>query len=348
MMLQKAELAQKIHRIKGIVPRKTEIPVLRGVLAKDGQLIANNLEMAVKVKLRGTEGESFVIPEKAFGMIDNLPDGEVEILASQGAITIKIGTIKNTYQTLDAAEFPDAAIQEDGNELKIDAETLLGSMKRVSYAVPAQNYNAMMTSLCLRAAGGWLNFVGLDGHVMAWDKVGHDGEFELLIPKGTVEKLKSIGLSGEVRITHNKTSAVFVAEEVEVHTRLVEGRYFDYEKLFTCPPLHTAASRADMLDAMTRVGTCAKEQCPVKIEMEGRSLSLSVNDGMTDYRETLTLREEMEEPLTIGFNSRLILETLKAFDCENVGMFFGGPKMPMVVEAEDSDFKALVLPVVLR
>lgn len=44
----------------------------------------------------------------------------------------------------------------------------------------------------------------------------------------------------------------------------------------------------------------------------------------------------------------VVLETLKAFTCENIAMNFSGPKMPAVVEAEDSDMKAIVLPVMIR
>lgn len=54
------------------------------------------------------------------------------------------------------------------------------------------------------------------------------------------------------------------------------------------------------------------------------------------------------ELLKIGFDSKLVLETLKAFTCENIAMNFSGPKMPAVVEAEDSDMKAIVLPVMIR
>lgn len=46
--------------------------------------------------------------------------------------------------------------------------------------------------------------------------------------------------------------------------------------------------------------------------------------------------------------NKLVLETLKAFTCENIAMNFLGPKMPAVVEAEDSDMKAIVLPVMIR
>ena len=57
------------------------------------------------------------------------------------------------------------------------------------------------------------------------------------------------------------------------------------------------------------------------------------------------LQEKLKESLIIGFNAKLVLETLKAFDCDNVGLSLEGPKMPMIVEAEDSDFRTIVLPV---
>jgi len=348
MKIQKTDLAQKLNKIKGVVPKKTTMPVLQGILVRDGYLIASNMEMTVKAKIEGTEGESFIIPERAFDLINNLPDGEMEISAAAGnIITIKADKIKNKYQTLDPAQFPTTASQDEGSELRIKAEMLLESMKRVSYAVPAQNTNTVMTAMCLQAAGGQLNFAGLDGHVLAWDKIDYDGEFELLIPKNTVDKMKSLGLSGEVQIWHNKTGAVFITEDFEIYTRLIEGEYFKYQTLFKELPLHTVVSRMALLDAMTRAKMCTEERCPVKFEMDGSALSLSIKDNTTDYHETIELQEDIAETLTIGFDARLVLETLKAFDCENVGLSFGGPKMPMIVEAEDSDFKTIVLPVAI-
>ena len=349
MKIEKTELAQKLNKIKGVVPKKTPMPVLQGILVQDGYLIANNMEMTVKAKIEGTEGESFIIPERAFDLINNLPDGEMEISAAAGnIITIKADKIKNKYQTLDPAQFPATASQEEGSELTIKADTLLKSIKRVSYAVPTQGNNPLMSSMCLQASGGQLNFVGLDGHVLAWDKVEYSGEFELLIPKNTVDKLKSLGMSGDVQIRHSKTGAVFITEDFEVYTRLIEGEYFKYQTMFKELPLHTVVSRMVLLDAMTRAKMCTEERCPVRFELDGNSLSLSIKDKTTDYHETVELQEDMAEALTIGFDARLVLETLKAFDCENVGVSFGGPKMPMIVEAEDSDFKTIVLPVAIN
>lgn len=350
MKIQKTELAQKLNKIKGVVPKKTNMIVLQGVLVKDGYLIANNMEMAIKAKIEGTTGESFIIPERAFDLISNLPDGEIEILPTAGnTITIKADKIKNKYKTMDSDMFPTIDKEyKDESELTIKSELLLESMKKVLFAVPAQSANMIMTTVCLQAFGGQLNITGLDGHVVAWDKIDYDGEFELLIPKSTIEKLKSIGISGEMQIRHNKSSAIFITEEFEVYTRLVNGEYFKYQHFFNELPLHTIVSRTELLDAMNRAKMCTEEKCPVHFNLEENLLNLSIKDNTTDYHETVELKEKFIKPLEIGFNARLVLESLKAFDCEDVCISLDSSKMPMILQSGKGNFKTMVLPVAIR
>jgi DNA polymerase III beta subunit len=344
------ELAQKISKLKSVVPKKSTTPVLQGILVRDGYLIANNMELTVKAKIEGADGETFIIPAKALDLISNLPDGEIEITAgSDNTIVIKAEKIKNKYQTMDPSTFPLSDDQNvGGDEITIKSNVLLESMKRVSYAIPAQNSNHVMTAMCLEAAEGTLNFVGLDGHVLAWDKVDYDGTFTLLIPKATVEKILSLGISGDVSIRHSVTSAVFVTDDYEIYTRLINGEYFKYQKMFNELPLHTVVTRNELLDAMIRAKMCTDDQSPARFELSGSLLNISIKDLTTDYQETITLQEAMQSDVVIGFNSRLVIETLKAFDCENVGIQLAGGKQPMIVEAEDSDFRAIVLPVAMR
>lgn len=348
MKIQKAELTQKLNKIKGVIPRKATIPALQGVLVMEGYLIANNTEMTIKAKIDGAEGEFFIIPERAIDLINNLPEGEIDISASaKNTITIKLDKIKNKYKTLDPEQFPVAVMQETGTEFAIKADVLLESMKRVSYAVPAQGSSVVMSSMCLHAGGGRLDFVGLDGHVLAWDNIAYEGEFELLIPKNTVDRLKSLGLSGKVMIKHSKAGAVFITEEYEIYTRLIEGAYFRYQTMFKELPLHVFASRMELLDALIRAKMCAEELSPVRFKLQGNKLDLEIKDNMTEYHETVDLQEEIKEPLTIGFNARLVIETLKAFDSSNIDIYFENSKMPMIIENRDNDFKAIVLPVAI-
>ena len=217
MKIGKAELAQKLGKIKGVVPKKGTAPALQGALVSGGYLTASNMQVTVRAKIGGSGDETFIIPERAFDLIASLPDGEVEVSSTRtDAIAITAEKIRNRYQTMDPELFPEVPGQEEGVHPTIGAEAFLESVRRVSYAIPSQGNNAVMSSLCLQAGRGELNFAGLDGHMLAWDRVAYGGEFELLVPKETVDILKSIGLSGELQIRHSLAGASFVTEEFEV------------------------------------------------------------------------------------------------------------------------------------
>ena len=108
MKIEKNELSGKIGQLKSIVPSRTTIEALKGVLCADGYLIASDTNLTVKAKLEGIEEETepFIIPVKAFDFINSLPDGELDISIKSGNIVIKTGKIKNQFKTLDAALFP--------------------------------------------------------------------------------------------------------------------------------------------------------------------------------------------------------------------------------------------------
>lgn len=348
MKVSKVVLSKKIDKIKSVVPRSSNYPALMGILVQDGYLIASNQELTVKARLEGTEKEGFIIPSRAFDLIKNLPAGEVDITEGKdNKITISMNKIKNAYQSLPASDYLYSAqrIPEGGNAT-IDSAVLKDAISHVLYAIPNKSSNAAMTALCLEASAGKLNFVGLDGHVAAWVQTDFDGDFKLLIPRGSVEKLLSLELEGDVAIEYDKHSAVFKTDNYEIHTRLIEGEYFKYESFFNPLPTEIIANRTELLEAVVRAKLCTEELSPTRFEIGGEELKLSINDSITDYSETVQLQKGVESGLVIGFNSRLVLETLKAHSGEKITMYLKGGKMPMVVESDA--MRSIVLPVQLR
>ena len=99
---------------------------------------------------------------------------------------------------------------------------------------------------------------------------------------------------------------------------------------------------------MTRAKLCTDENSPTVFDINENAMNIIVKDNITNYEEKVVLQMKMEDPIKIGFDSRLVLETIKAFTCDNITLNFTNASMPMQVEAEDSDMKALVLPIKLR
>lgn len=346
MKVNKAELSKKIDRVKSIVPKSSPTQALLGVLVKDGYLIASNTEMTVKAKLEGAEGESFIIPSRAFDLIKNLPDGEIDITEDRNnTITISMEKIKNSYQSLPASDFSFTAdrVADGGGATLIDSKVMKEAIAHVLYAIPNKGINNIMTSLYMQASGGNLNFVGLDGHVIAWVQVEFDGEFELLIPRGAVEKLLSLEMAGDISIEYDSHSAIFHSEEYEVHTRLVEGKYFSYDKFFKDCLVNTSVNRSDLLEAVVRAKLCTEELTPTRFDIEGTELNLSIKDKSSNYSEMVSLQSPVEQKMVIGFNSRLVLETLKAHTGKVIELGLDGSKQPMIVKSEA--MQSIVLPV---
>lgn len=195
-----------------------------------------------------------------------------------------------------------------------------------------------------------IKLVALDGHVVAVDSIPTDGtaDMKLIVPKTVAKKLVSMGIIDDVAVTYTRNRAVFKSKEYTIYTRLIEGKYFDYNRFFMAGKMKTYVSRPELVAAMTRAKMCTEEKKPAVFEMNEDQLNIRIADRLTDYQEEVKLQDPLPEPLKIGFDSKLVLETLKAFTCENIAMNFSGPKMPAVVEAEDSDMKAIVLPVMIR
>ena len=100
MKLKKYELVRAIDKVKSVVQKNPQRPALGGVLIKEGYVIAANNEITIQVKVEGADEESFILPAKAFDLIKNLPEGEVEVKCDEKyVVTIQMEKIKNSYQS---------------------------------------------------------------------------------------------------------------------------------------------------------------------------------------------------------------------------------------------------------
>ena len=345
MKIEKSELATKLSMVKSIVPKQTPLVAIQGVLIEEGYLIANNMETAAKVKIEADTERPFIIPDKAFNLISSLPDGEIEITPGDGYIMIKAGKVKNRFTTRNGSDFqrPNIEKSEDSKSFVIKAEDFLRSVKRVAFAI---GDDSRVNTLCLRAKDGSLNYIGLDGHIVAWDKMDYEGEFELLIPKNTVSKLLSIGLSGDMTIEYTNNSALFITEECEVSTRLANGAFFDVNKMLSTGTHHTTIQKSSMVEALNRIKMLiSDDKQPVKFSFSKDSVNISMRNTITDYNEDISLVKDIEEDLTIAFNPRLLNECMKAMESEEVNMVFTGAKAPLTMRTDGSEFLTVILPV---
>lgn len=354
MKVQKWELANKIKKLRTVVPKQATNPILQNILVADGKLTATNMEMTVSATLEGSQGESMLIPVKAFGLIDSLPNGEVDIMRNTKGdrITIRAGdSIRNAFSMQNPDEFPKGTTWDPGDmETTIEGVELAAALRNVLYAVPKVNAKQEMTAVCMECDGKELSFVGLNGSQVAWFSIPYKDTFKMLIPRSAAEQLIGIGLEGPVQITYGKLMATFQSEEYTVQTRLVDGNYFQYRKPFLLDGDRIELPRQMFLNAVKRADMCNDDSNPkpVKIDLDGDSMKIYMQSSAAAYSETITLDRDTGQAMTIGFNPALVKTTLESFPDDKVQVLFISPKAPMIVTSNAHSLKGLLLPVMVR
>lgn len=352
MNVHKYEISKVIDRLKSIVQKNDAFPALGGVLVKKGYVIASNTEITMKVELEGCEDDYFIIPMKAFDLIKNLPEELIDINAgANDTVTIKTGNIKNKFQSYPPENFAfDIYDMEDAETISLNGKEAMEALGHVIFAAADVSANIVMTGINFNGTANKIKFAALDGHVVAVDAIpAEDAQsIDFTVPKNAIKKMVSMGILDDIELSYNKNAAIFKTKEYSIYTRLIEGNYPAYERMFADTKLHTLASRADLIGAMTRAKMCADENKPAVFEFENTILGISITSNSADYHENIAIKKTVSEPLRIGFSSKIVLDTLKAFTCDDVVINMTAPKMPIIVEAEGGNMKAAICPVVLR
>lgn len=353
MKLHKYEIANAIDKVKSIVPKEAAIKALEGVLVNNGYLIASNMEVTVTFKLEGSEGERpLIIPAKAFDLIKNLPEGDVTIVPDENnVVTIKMEKIKNKYQSVDPFTFPYDLIRHEGMQriANVDGKKIMEIVGHVIYAAAKKGADQRMTGIYFNGHSDRLEVAALDGHKAAVDAFDYSyaAGLKAIVPNTAARKLISMGIIDNIDIYIGSNGIAFETGKYTIHSRIIEGEYYNYGAMFGEGPIKIKLDRMELIEAMARAVTCVEDK-PVVFEMNGKEMKASTSGSLSEYSEVLTLHEELLEPVKIGFNPVYLLETLKAFDCSEITVYFKNAKAPAVVENETGSMKALVLPVMIR
>ena len=348
MRIQKEILASKISRLKAIVPKQTPMAVLQGVLVSDGWMTATNMELTVKTKLDNADpNERMIIPADAFDLIANLPSGEMELTGSKELIKISMDSIENEFSTFDPDQFPSSKTTENDTVVTLDADELMEHLSNVLWAVAKKDAGShVMKALCIDCHDGEANFVGLDGHTIAWDRIPYRGSLTLLIPRESVEALLKLDMTGEVEIIQDRLHSTFRCKDYIIETRLIDGEFFNYRKLFTGEAgKDIGIDRKIMIDAIKRAASCAPKSTALVLSFSGPTVTIKIDSPKSKYKECLLLDEGTEDDFEIAFNPTILENNLRAFRSEKMMMKIDGPKKPMILTASGTDLTTFALPV---
>jgi DNA polymerase III subunit beta len=357
-----AQVLAALQSVAGIVERRHTLPVLANVLIRKtaGQLQLTTSDLEIQIRTQadlGGDDAAFATTVGARKLIDilrTLPaDQTVSLESSASKLILKGGKSKFTLQTLPAEDFP--LVQESpsfGPAFSVPQKTLKSLLGQVSFAMAVHDIRYYLNGILFVAEGKKLSLVATDGHRLAFASAELDVEVpkqEVILPRKTVLELQRLlsDKDGAIEMQFAANQARFRFEGMEFVTKLVEGKFPDYNRVI--PRNHkniVVLGRTALLSALQRAAIMTSEKFKgVRLNVEPGALRVASNNA--DQEEAV---DELDieydgDAIEIGFNVTYLIDALNNMSQDMVRVELAdGNSSALVTIPDNEHFKYVVMP----
>ncbi len=355
-------ILRPLQMVAGIVERRHTLPILANVLIrKQGDqvsFLATDIEIQIQTSAAiGAGSEDVAITVNTRKLIDilrSLPESEISISVASRKLTIAAGKSRFSLQTLGPEEFPTVAANDSPvASLSLPQKQLRHLFALVHFAMAQQDIRYYLNGLLFVADGHQIKVVATDGHRLAYSALETapiaGSRQEVIIPRKTITELQRLLADSDepigIDIAGNQIRFRF--GEVELLSKLVEGKFPDYQRVI--PTGYTKAimlSRDAWASALTRASILTSEKFKgVRFSLNPGSLKIQTsNSEQEEAVEELDI-DYTGEPLEVGFNVTYLLDALSNLKVESVRAEFGDANSSALISIPGEDsFKYVVMP----
>ena len=351
-----------LQSVSGIVERRHTLPVLANVLIRKSgsnlQLTTSDLEIQIRTHadLGGDAGQfsTTVGARKLIDILRSMPaDQTVSLESSQNKLVLKGGKSRFTLQTLPAEDFP--LVQESPNfgpVFSVPQKTLKGLLQQVSFSMAVHDIRYYLNGILFVAEGKQLSLVATDGHRLAYASATLDVEVprqEVILPRKTVlEMLRLLSdKEGAIDMQFANNQAKFVFDGMEFVTKLVEGKFPDYNRVIPKNHKNTITlGRVPLLACLQRTAILTSEKFKgVRLNLEPGLLRVASNNAEQEEAVDELEIDYSGDAIEIGFNVTYLIDVLTNMEQDMVRMDLADSNSSVLITIpEQSSFKYVVMP----
>lgn len=373
IIILKDHLIESIQHVLKAVSNKTSIPILQGIKlemndsgltlsASDAEIsiqsfipIRLNEETIIQIKMLG----SVVLPAKFFSEIARkLPANTVEIEVKEHFQTIlRSGSSEIQIMGLDAEEFPLLPEVDHTQKITIPSELLKNMIRQTVFAVSTNESTPVLTGVLWSVTEDIIKFSACDRHRLASSEIQFDEStnqsFDHIVISGkTLNDLHKLlpEQNTLIDIFISENQVLFQLHSILFYTRLLDGTYPDTSKLIPQTfKTELVVETKKLADSIDRAYLLSKEDKTniVRLHMmDEQTIEISSSSSeIGKVTEQIVTDEITGELLKLAFNSRFMLDALKAIDSDKVHIGFTGAMHPIIIKPLDSDHTLqLILP----
>ncbi|MYK22135.1 DNA polymerase III subunit beta [Candidatus Poribacteria bacterium] len=364
LTFEKDDLLYALQALQGVTGGRNTLPILSNVLirAEDSTIecIATDLEVGIKMKVAGDvkeEGTITVSAKKLGDIVKELPVDKPIDLVTTANDRVEITCGDGVYKIigLPDEEFPQLPSVE-GEALSIGGETLVDVIQKTEFAASTEEVRYFLNGLYFNLRTDRTEVVATDGKRLALTHCEPLNASEetsgFIVPLKAVREIaKTFADAGEVDVCVFENLILFTDGNATLTARLVEGDYPNYEKIIPeSTDGRTVVSRDQILSATRRVALLSNpKNYSICLEIDTEQIQVSARTPEVGEAHEAVPVASGNGKVRVGFDARLLIETLAHIQSESLAIEFTGELNPVLIKPVSEDaYISLIMPMRLE
>lgn len=193
MQLKVKELRDAFKLLEGVVPKSTNVPVLRNILFKGGKAIAGDMETFILLDVPSADID-FLAPHKAvLELLNYVPGDETITVEANKELKLSWESGNASYPIAKIKDYPLIKEMKPTVQAELDGNLLIRALSDVSEYCTTDESRPLLTGVIL-FPGEKLDVAAGDGFRMAYQTIPVSFPIEkpVVIPRGSVSLLGSL------------------------------------------------------------------------------------------------------------------------------------------------------------
>jgi DNA polymerase-3 subunit beta len=366
LVLSRESFLDRLGIVARGVSTRSAIQTLSGVLLSvDGgsaELQATDTELGIRasVDAQVERDGAVVVPGRLLlDVARSLPADSIslEYRASEQDVEVKSGSATFHLRTLPLDDFPKLPAPGAAATVAVPAAAFIETVDRVARSASRDETRPHLTGVLVTATGNTLRMVATDSYRLSVKETALEqqlgGDLEVNVPARTLQELSRIAASveaAEITVTALENQVVFSVGDIVLSSRLVEGRFPNYQQLLPEAYEHELrVDRSELLEVVRRVSLLAQKNAPLRLAFADGQLEVSAQTpDIGEASESLPVPFK-GEPLAIGFNPEFFRDGLDSAETDEIVLKLISPLRPGLIQSgADGGFIYLVMPIRLN
>lgn len=310
---------------------------------------ATDLEMGFKVKIdqitESIDGKATINGSNLLGILKRLKNDNLTIEVLDNHLIIKQNRSKFKLPMYDANEFPSFPSNIGENKLNISSIHLIESIKKITPAIDNNNPKFELNGALIDIKNSKINFVATDTRRLAVSHLENitNKEAKIIIPKKAIIEIQKLFFD-DIEISYDETYLIITAENKQFFTKLINGKYPDYERIIPNSLKYNIEVSKDVLIESIKLVTSLSPN--LRLTFSSNSILFESIDDETESKTKIDIDLPLEDSFVIAANNKYLLDFLSMTKNEKIKVGFNESNLPFYLE--DNKFFTIVMPIILE